>query len=78
MYQKKELSCKACKAAFFFTEKEQRFYAEKGFEDEPVRCPECRALKKKKRYREREMYKIANKKLCNSLHLAVITLPVLP
>ena len=32
-----------------FTENEQAFYAEKGFDNEPQRCPECRAARKQAR-----------------------------
>ena len=46
----KTLTCKDCGAEFVFTECEQAFYAEKGFENDPVRCPECRkAIKQQKR-----------------------------
>ncbi|MHB1452584.1 MAG: zinc-ribbon domain containing protein [Saccharofermentanales bacterium] len=42
----KTIMCKDCGASFVFTENEQAFYREKGFENEPQRCPECRAAKK--------------------------------
>ena len=42
----KTLSCKDCNATFIFTESEQDFYREKGFQNEPQRCPDCRAAKK--------------------------------
>ena len=42
----KTLTCKDCGAEFTFTEGEQAFYKEKGFENEPQRCPTCRAAKK--------------------------------
>ena len=42
----KTLDCRDCGNQFTFTEKEQEFYAEKGFENEPARCPSCRAAKK--------------------------------
>ncbi len=45
----KTLICKDCNAEFIFTEGEQAFYAEKGFENEPVRCPECRKARKQRR-----------------------------
>ncbi|MDF2565616.1 MAG: hypothetical protein K0Q53_2011 [Massilibacillus sp.] len=45
-YQDKELSCKECGVQFAFTASEQDFYAEKGFQNEPSRCPECRAARK--------------------------------
>ncbi|SHK62372.1 zinc-ribbon domain containing protein [Desulforamulus aeronauticus] len=46
MYQDKTLNCKDCGADFQFTASEQEFYAEKGFTNEPGRCPECRAARK--------------------------------
>ena len=42
----KNLNCKDCGSEFVFTEGEQQFYAEKGFENEPTRCKDCRAAKK--------------------------------
>jgi CxxC-x17-CxxC domain-containing protein len=42
----KKLICKDCGKTFNFTEKEQAFYKEKGFTNEPQRCPECRAANK--------------------------------
>ncbi len=45
-YQDKNLSCKECGAGFDFTASEQAFYAEKGFQNEPSRCPSCRAARK--------------------------------
>ena len=46
MNQDKNLSCRDCGAEFVFTSSEQDFYAEKGFTNEPSRCPECRAARK--------------------------------
>lgn len=45
----KPLTCKDCGMEFIFTEGEQAFYKEKGFENEPQRCPECRKAKKNQR-----------------------------
>ncbi|MDF2531183.1 MAG: CDGSH-type zinc finger protein [Clostridia bacterium] len=42
----KELTCKDCGNTFVFTEGEQAFYKEKGFENEPQRCGDCRRAKK--------------------------------
>ena len=42
----KTIQCRDCSSTFVFTENEQAFYREKGFENEPQRCPECRAAKK--------------------------------
>jgi len=41
-----KIKCKDCGNEFLFTESEQAFYKEKGFENQPVRCPACRKLKK--------------------------------
>ncbi|GCD12465.1 zinc-ribbon domain-containing protein [Clostridium tagluense] len=42
----KNLVCKDCGKEFLFTEGEQAFYKEKGFENEPQRCVECRKARK--------------------------------
>ncbi len=38
----KTIVCKDCGKEFVFSEGEQEFYKEKGFENDPVRCPDCR------------------------------------
>ena len=43
MYQDETLTCRDCGKEFVFTASEQAFYAEKGFQNKPRRCPECRA-----------------------------------
>ena len=43
MYSDKTLTCRDCGAQFAFTASEQAFFAEKGFQNEPSRCPSCRA-----------------------------------
>lgn len=45
----KELVCKDCGQTFVFTEGEQEFYREKGFENEPQRCQICRRSRKQQR-----------------------------
>jgi CxxC-x17-CxxC domain-containing protein len=47
----KTLTCSDCGMEFAFTEREQAFYAEKGF-SEPRRCPSCRASRKAARAAE--------------------------
>jgi CxxC-x17-CxxC domain-containing protein len=49
MYQDKTLTCKECGQEFVFTANEQEFYANKGFQNEPGRCPSCRATRKQQR-----------------------------
>jgi rubredoxin len=45
----KYIVCRDCGYEFTFTDGEQAFYAEKGFENDPVRCPDCRRAKKAQR-----------------------------
>ncbi|MGI6005316.1 MAG: zinc-ribbon domain containing protein [Christensenellales bacterium] len=46
MYEDKTLICRDCGAEFTFTSGEQDFYAERGFQNEPVRCKACRDSRK--------------------------------
>lgn len=46
MSNDKVLGCKDCGKEFVFTASEQEFYAQKGFTNEPGRCPECRSARK--------------------------------
>ena len=48
-YQDEQLTCKECGAEFVFSASEQEFYAEKGFQNKPGRCPACRAARKAQR-----------------------------
>ena len=50
----KNLVCKDCGVTFVFTEGEQAFYQEKGFTNEPQRCPDCRRAKKQQNNRSRD------------------------
>lgn len=66
MTQDKNLSCRDCGAEFVFTASEQDFFAQKGFTNEPGRCPECRAARKQQNsggygrggYQQREMHDV--------------------
>ena len=42
----KTLTCRDCGTSFTFTSSEQQFYADRGFQNEPSRCPDCRAQRK--------------------------------
>ncbi|HCJ79313.1 zinc-binding protein [Peptococcaceae bacterium SCADC1_2_3] len=46
MFQDKTLTCRDCGSEFIFSVSEQEFFAEKGFTNEPGRCPQCRAARK--------------------------------
>ena len=56
MYEDKTLICRDCGNGFIFTQGEQEFYAEKGFENEPGRCKDCRDNRKRGNRGEREMF----------------------
>ncbi len=65
-FQDKTLTCSDCGANFVFSASEQEFFAGKGFQNEPGRCPDCRAARKQGRmgggygggggYRQRQMF----------------------
>jgi CxxC-x17-CxxC domain-containing protein len=54
MFTDKTLVCAECGSEFTFTADEQSFFAEKGFENEPKRCPKCR----QDRRRQRQMVEV--------------------
>jgi CxxC-x17-CxxC domain-containing protein len=45
-YTDETLTCTDCGRDFAFTSGEQAFFAEKGFQNKPNRCPECRVARK--------------------------------
>lgn len=45
-YKDKTIKCVDCGNEFIFTARDQAFYAEKGFNNEPKRCKACRDQKK--------------------------------
>lgn len=45
-YADQTLTCRDCGQAFTFTAGEQEFYAARGLQNTPGRCPECRAARK--------------------------------
>jgi hypothetical protein len=45
----KTLVCKDCGKRFVFTVREQQFYKEKGFDNDPIRCAECRKIRKQQK-----------------------------
>ncbi|MFN2528136.1 MAG: zinc-ribbon domain containing protein [Candidatus Baltobacteraceae bacterium] len=44
--ENKVLGCKECHRNFDFSVRDQQFYAQKGFTNEPQRCKECRDARK--------------------------------
>lgn len=49
----KTIVCKDCGKEFVFTVGEQEFFKEKGFENDPVRCPDCRRARKAEKMNRR-------------------------
>jgi len=49
MFEDKVLVCQDCGEEFVFTAGEQEFYHEKGFENEPKRCKNCRVNRRDRR-----------------------------
>lgn len=60
--QDQQLTCRDCGASFVWTVREQEFYKEKGFDQPPSRCPDCRRKRKAERQggfgKPREMFEI--------------------
>ena len=52
------LNCKDCGTNFVFTAQEQEFYARMGFQNDPVRCPPCREVRRRERRGPREMHEV--------------------
>jgi CxxC-x17-CxxC domain-containing protein len=46
VFEDKMLTCRDCGRDFVFSVAEQEFFAEKGFQNNPGRCPECRSARK--------------------------------
>ncbi|MEW6231253.1 MAG: zinc-ribbon domain containing protein [Chloroflexota bacterium] len=68
----KTLTCRDCGVAFVWTSGEQAFYQEKGLLNQPQRCPDCRANKR----RQRET-RVAHEVVCAECG-AVATVPFVP
>lgn len=49
MYQDRFLTCRDCSQSFTFSAGEQAFYASKSLQNDPQRCPGCRAIAKRAR-----------------------------
>jgi len=48
-FEDKTLTCADCGASFTFTVQEQEFFQQKGYTNEPKRCPTCREARKAER-----------------------------
>lgn len=48
-YTERAIVCRDCGRSFNFTVEEQEFFAQKGYTNDPVRCPECRSARRAER-----------------------------
>ncbi|MDO7785633.1 zinc-ribbon domain containing protein [Desulforamulus aquiferis] len=62
VFSDRTLVCRDCGAEFLFSAREQEFFAEKGFQNDPSRCPSCRAARKQ-RTQGNEGYRPAQRQL---------------
>lgn len=62
-YQDQTIKCRDCGKEFVFTARDQEFFAQKGFTNNPTRCKDCRNNRKKKveEAANRVLYKITCK-----------------
>ena len=58
MYEDKTLVCRDCGREFVFTAGEQEFFAERGFENEPQRCGDCRRARRRDTHGVREIFEV--------------------
>jgi CxxC-x17-CxxC domain-containing protein len=56
----KALTCRDCSASFVFSASEQAFFAERGLANQPQRCHQCRANRRRERQGEapRELHPV--------------------
>ena len=45
-YEDKNLTCTDCASTFIFSADDQSYHAEKGYQNEPKRCPDCRSARR--------------------------------
>ncbi len=48
-YEDRMLTCQDCGESFTFSADDQQYHAEKGYENDPKRCPSCRQAAKRDR-----------------------------
>jgi CxxC-x17-CxxC domain-containing protein len=48
-YQDKTLTCQECGQPFTFSAEDQAYYAQRGYSNEPKRCPTCRQARRSDR-----------------------------
>ena len=59
-FEDKTLTCKECSNDFVWSVGEQKFFADKGLQNPPGRCPDCRKMAREKKANQPK-YKIVCK-----------------
>ena len=49
VFEERTLTCVECSASFPFTVEDQQFHSERGYTNEPKRCPSCRDTRRAER-----------------------------
>ena len=49
MFQDRDLTCVECSQTFVFSADDQSYHQEKGYTNEPKRCPSCRSARRANR-----------------------------
>ena len=49
-YQDRTLTCSECGQPFTFSADDQAYHAQRGYTNEPKRCPNCRQVRREQRY----------------------------
>ena len=55
-YTDRTLTCVECGDPFTFSADDQAYHAEKGYTNEPKRCPSCRQTRRSQRYGDSDGY----------------------
>lgn len=58
MFEDKTLICKDCGKEFIFSAGEQEYYEQHGLQHEPVRCKECRKIRKSNMEQPKKLYTV--------------------
>lgn len=45
-FEDRNLTCQDCSSEFVFTADDQQYHSDKGYTNEPKRCPDCRGARK--------------------------------
>lgn len=48
-FQDRTLTCQDCGRSFTFSADDQQYHADKGYANDPKRCPDCRAARRSER-----------------------------